>query len=633
MRLTNFALAVEEITGLNQGRPPISRHTEIAELIKNNPADDRNMLQLRRELTALDALASTGFVTCAGDALKTLRKILILAAKSVDYHRPDDDGKSSRLASDSGVSPEEIDERNMLKACLKGHCVPLQYILQYSILQMSVGKGKEACRTLSSLKVYIKALAPSLQALPQSLTESIELNQLTALCVAGCFDEFHAKLKRIGLETGELNTEFSYNFSGAVSKTRDFGILRSLSYFLQGNLGVCRQLAEKELSYVYHQLLASGGRDMNVWEYYSQALELCFLSRSGVSQDPFRDKTKELLDRLIKKDSRRLSDDPTAVAMPIALKSRIVTLSAQLLMRCAYKRKLQEHRARSRSQSEMKQSKYTSERLYNEARDMAKAAVNLDTGNWRALYIIGKACRELGRPGIASKIFRLISDKVHPNIHPLDRALLNAVLVQESAFSLASTPKPPHTHAAKLQKGMEAALEQLGTNNKSRFLIEISECVIDPSLGRVICPFIQELVSKAKHPRLIERYALARVRLLSIIGQTQKSENLRDLHILRNMIQETQVVIELYRSLLREKIAAKNMWIARDPNGVELSRPAVFPAGTFAPNEILNGEIRKCVGVDFFQTIFQSVVLYVLGPKGATKLLLSMTPTPSGFPN
>lgn len=240
----------------------------------------------------------------------------------------------------------------------------------------------------------------------------------------------------------------------------------------RGNIAQARQSVEKALALLQTEIVSTGGRDPMMWDSFNHLLELLFITRVGVSTNPFRDKTKEVLDRISKKEGKRLADDPSAAPIPDVLKSRMLTLQSWCTLQQAEKKLIQERRHQNR--------RGDAKRLLTESRDTARSAFRLDPSNWRAAIVMSRVSRELKQTEAAAKILHVISESIQSRCAVPDRQHLELALLREGAFSLAALRPSPTVNHTKLLKAVTTASEQ--RPDDVEFLIELAATIQDPSV-------------------------------------------------------------------------------------------------------------------------------------------------------
>eukprot|EP01054_Gregarina_sp_Poly1_P000811 Gregarina_sp_Poly_1__810@NODE_1193_length_4817_cov_50_219579_g820_i0_p1_GENE_NODE_1193_length_4817_cov_50_219579_g820_i0NODE_1193_length_4817_cov_50_219579_g820_i0_p1_ORF_typecomplete_len1185_score233_49TPR_15/PF13429_6/1_7TPR_15/PF13429_6/1_9TPR_15/PF13429_6/1_2e03TPR_15/PF13429_6/3_9TPR_15/PF13429_6/9_2e02TPR_15/PF13429_6/3_7e03Coatomer_E/PF04733_14/0_039Coatomer_E/PF04733_14/67Coatomer_E/PF04733_14/6_3e03DUF4919/PF16266_5/0_14TPR_2/PF07719_17/2_4TPR_2/PF07719_17/1e02TPR_21/PF09976_9/1_5TPR_21 len=451
------------------------------------------------------------------------------------------------------LKARSVPDAHYVSICLKRKSVPIEYCVIFAFLQAAVGKQSEACQTLQQARAHLK-YKPNLNAV---LLEQVTLAHLEALFTAGKYAELHSRIKRVSADK-----------NSRLGKRKEFTVLRTLSYIARGDLKFARALAERMLSVLYAELISSGGRDSEIWEFYVQAVELAFLSRSGVSTDPFHDKTKELVERCLKKESQRLSDDPSAAAMPSSIKSRLLTVSAWLSLERGLRRRHHEKRIeqeKRRPEDKKKPPVSNSTKYFTEARDCARNAFRLDPFNWRACYLIGRGCRELHQAVAAAKIYRVMADSLSQTIHPSQRPLMELALMREGTLSMAAARKPHATHLTKLHKSLSAVLNFLPDD--VMFLVDIADIIVDGSLAGIVVPFFADMLSKIGEPSLLVQNAFASLRTKELLSKAKHLDSEKDLETLTQAIEEAQLIAEMYEKLMREKLAAKRLQMERRQNG------------------------------------------------------------------
>eukprot|EP01053_Blabericola_migrator_P003899 Blabericola_migrator_1__3898@NODE_217_length_11276_cov_60_022660_g184_i0_p1_GENE_NODE_217_length_11276_cov_60_022660_g184_i0NODE_217_length_11276_cov_60_022660_g184_i0_p1_ORF_typecomplete_len1082_score267_61TPR_15/PF13429_6/3_9e02TPR_15/PF13429_6/0_2TPR_15/PF13429_6/1_3TPR_15/PF13429_6/5_4TPR_15/PF13429_6/1_4e02TPR_16/PF13432_6/7_6e02TPR_16/PF13432_6/0_29TPR_16/PF13432_6/9_7e03TPR_16/PF13432_6/21TPR_16/PF13432_6/0_001TPR_19/PF14559_6/2_1e02TPR_19/PF14559_6/0_29TPR_19/PF14559_6/1_3e03TPR_19/PF145 len=531
--------------------------TEILELIRepdqDSGASDLELLRQKRfKLSTLSTLLAAGVTECCQEAYETLRDILCAAAKEAPRKAVPGEVTASneQISKDEDSTNQSAQQEppksdvHMVNICLKRKSVPVEYCVSFAHLLIGIGKVDEACRVLNVIRAYLKAESA------QYPLEQVTLAYLGALFTAGNIDELHSRIKRIsGDKTSRL------------SRRKEFGILRALSYAAKGDLKFARALCERLLSVLFSELVSTGGRDNGVWEAYLEAMELAMLCRAGISSDPFHDKTKELVERALKKEGQRLSDDPSAVPMPTPVKSRVTTLSGWLALERGLRRKFHEKRSQQTKSSEPS-APQASAKHFQEARESGRSAVSLDPSNWRAYYLIGRASRELDQASVAARIYRLMAESLAQRLHPSQRQHMEMALLREGTMSLAAARKPHSTHTTKLQKSLTAVLAI--QPDDFMYLVDVADVVVDGTLAAAVVPFFARVMSQISgEPTLLAQYAFASLRTKELLSKSKNLDSIKNPQVINTMLEEAQIVVEMYEKLIREKTAAKKLQMDR----------------------------------------------------------------------
>lgn len=314
-----------------------------------------------------------------------------------------------------------------------------------------------------------------------------------------------------------------------LNRNGTFFVLRCLSFVGRKMWREALQLLEKYLMKNMNDcLMVSGGHDAGEWRIYAYLLELAFVlipaanelyeaAAPDATQMPGRrqERTKksriDLMKRLRKLEQNRLSADPAAAAMPAHFKSRLSTLRAFALYEKAKKLRIRAARD-SHSHGSRERNK-----ILEESISEAETGLQLCPGNWRCLWVMGKACREMKRPLAAQKIFQLIKEvqgvgkslgdenrrgDVHmirsrdsaiamgrgseldlPRDGDREGEILDLVLLQETASTLAALTDPKRADCTRLSKCVQEYLSKRHSN--IAFLVDLAESLVSPQVSQV----------------------------------------------------------------------------------------------------------------------------------------------------
>ncbi|EZG83641.1 hypothetical protein GNI_014320 [Gregarina niphandrodes] len=471
--------------------------------------------------------------------------------------RPSGGSPANDGAANGGVLTTRGEQRSLTEAdvvylVLMRRTIPLDWVILYA--KFTTASGSCNVATWDVIRRFAKHRGGE---------EGAEIGTLTALYSSGRYDELHSRLKKVVQAKNEL------------SRCREVVVLRILHHLVRGEVQFARQIVERALSYVDGQTVASGGQSPFHWQTYAIYVDLLVLTRIGSHRSPLKCKTKELLEHIFKKDSKRRRDDLTAAPMPTTLRSRIQTLIGWILV-------LQGRKLKS---AEKRQSGSGAAAKFTEAKNLGMQAVRACPQNWRAAFVVAEACKGLRDYAIANKIFTLVGDCVVGSQSLSswrEKAWLDDALMRETAYSLSSVKPAPIASQGKLIRAAQSIVDTDGLSTQS-FLTKLAASVKDPRLANVVFHIILQYKQTHKIGLPLTN-ALAHVGTLACLERAKETESIKNPKILSDLISDAEKVAEAYRTVLTQKQLAEKVPDVFVPHGkgalaylVSLDQPVVGP--------------------------------------------------------
>lgn len=417
-----------------------------------------------------------------------------------------------------------------------------------------------------------------------------EIGYMCALYKAQQYGLFRSRLKALLASDAAPTKDGGASTEGSSTHTDrnadEIPVLKVIGEIARDNWVVARQMSLRLLSAMKSTVLMTGGHSLETWSRFSQTLQLVFITRNGENACPFKNKSRELFEGLWKWNSKRMSDDPSATAMPTGLQSQIHLITAYLLYK-QYER-LQSRRSAQHSSSGQNSLEHESERksaadgslpllrpsaqstgdkLKKQCLESARRAFQLNPLNWRAA-ILAARCARGDSPAVCSRLLRLVSDNVKPLIKNASEAsLVEKVLLIEGCFGLIAVKPFPTSSRARLSRILALITQNLASIDSEAvvadFFTQVSRSIQDPHIAQTIIPFVDKV--QARHPSSQLKVLAVRVRLHTInaIAQVKDIAQLKKPGKLDELIKQFKDLLKMYQNLLSEKSRWKRIYAER----------------------------------------------------------------------